>query len=255
MTNLDEVAEDLMVYVPLNPGGARETLPDAVLTDQPGSYSLFSSVGRVRTSDVAGLVARARAFFHGRGRSEFVWFLGPSSRPQDLEGRLLALGAERADVATAMLMTEAPPDGPAHDIRPVTDLETMRDFERMMDVDDPSRDESSPSQAEQMWARMQGSPGRSAYVAYLDGRPVSGGGLIVTDQGFCILSGGATVPEARGRGLYRALVAHRWRVAAAAGVPVLAVQASEMSQPILARAGFRSVAPLTILSMGTLANQ
>ena len=252
--DLEAVAEDLMVYVPLNQGGAREELPDAVLTDQPGSYSLFSSVGRVRTADVEGLVARARAFFHERGRAEFVWFLGPSSRPLDVEGQLLALGATQTDVATAMLMTEAPPDGPEHDIRQVTDLEGMRDFERMMDVDDPSRDASSPSHAEQMWARMQASPGRSAYVAYLDGQPVSGGGLIVTDQGFCILSGGATVPELRGRGLYRALVAHRWHAAVAAGVPVLAVQASTMSQPILERAGFRSVAPLRILSMRTMAN-
>ena len=55
------------------------------------------------------------------------------------------------------------------------------------------------------------------------------------------LFGGATLPEARGRGAYRALVAARWEDAVARGTPVLVTQAGAMSRPILARLGFREV--------------
>ncbi|MYR23936.1 GNAT family N-acetyltransferase, partial [Streptomyces sp. SID6137] len=41
-----------------------------------------------------------------------------------------------------------------------------------------------------------------------------------------------------GRGLYRALVAHRARIAAARGCRYLQVDASPMSRPILERLGF-----------------
>ena len=55
------------------------------------------------------------------------------------------------------------------------------------------------------------------------------------------LFGGATLPEARGRGAYRALVAARWDDAVARGTPVLVTQAGAMSRPILATLGFREV--------------
>ncbi|GAA3556518.1 hypothetical protein GCM10022419_041220 [Nonomuraea rosea] len=59
---------------------------------------------------------------------------------------------------------------------------------------------------------------------------------------FASLWGGGTVPEWRGRGVYRALVAYRAREAAARGYDYLQVDASSQSRPILLRLGF---APLT----------
>jgi len=52
------------------------------------------------------------------------------------------------------------------------------------------------------------------------------------------LMGGAVLAEARGRGVYRALVRARWEHAAARGTPLLIVQAGEMSRPVLERLGF-----------------
>ena len=53
------------------------------------------------------------------------------------------------------------------------------------------------------------------------------------------LAGGSTLPEARGRGCYRALVRARWDEAVALGLPGLAVQAQyKSSAPILRRLGF-----------------
>jgi len=62
-----------------------------------------------------------------------------------------------------------------------------------------------------------------------------------------LLFGGSTLPEARGRGAYRSLVAARWHDAVARGTPVLVTQASPMSRPILAQLGFREVCEIRIL--------
>jgi predicted GNAT superfamily acetyltransferase len=61
------------------------------------------------------------------------------------------------------------------------------------------------------------------------------------------LFGGSTLPEARGRGAYRALVAARWDDAVERGTPILVTQAGPMSRPILAQLGFREVCEIRIL--------
>jgi predicted acetyltransferase len=53
--------------------------------------------------------------------------------------------------------------------------------------------------------------------------------------------GGAVLPEARGRGAYRALVRARWDDAVARGTPALTVGAGPMSEPILRRLGFEQI--------------
>jgi GNAT superfamily N-acetyltransferase len=55
------------------------------------------------------------------------------------------------------------------------------------------------------------------------------------------LFGGAVLPSARGRGVYRALTTARWREAVERGTPALTVQAGRMSMPILAKLGFTKV--------------
>ena len=86
----------------------------------------------------------------------------------------------------------------------------------------------------------EGSTG-STFLAFVEGRPVAAGYASYTPLGL-LLFGGATLPAARGRGAYRALVAARAREAAARGTPVLVTHAGQMSRPILERLGFTSVA-------------
>jgi GNAT superfamily N-acetyltransferase len=82
-----------------------------------------------------------------------------------------------------------------------------------------------------------------AVVAVVDGMPVSGG-RIDLDEGteFAGLFGGVTLPEYRGRGLYRATVAKRAELARERGYRYLYVDALPTSRPILERLGF---VPLT----------
>lgn len=80
--------------------------------------------------------------------------------------------------------------------------------------------------------------GGGAVVAYLDGRPVGSGGLTLAgaDARFW---GGAVLPEARGWGVYRALLAARLGYAIAQGAELALVKGRvQTSGPILRRAGF-----------------
>ena len=62
---------------------------------------------------------------------------------------------------------------------------------------------------------------------------------------FAGLWGGGTLPEWRGRGIYRALVRYRAELAAQRGYRYLTVDASPDSRPILERLGFIRLAITT----------
>jgi hypothetical protein len=89
-------------------------------------------------------------------------------------------------------------------------------------------------------------PNNVVYLAYVDGEPVSRASGSFGEHGVTLF-GGSTLPEARGRGAYRALVAARWADAVERATPVLVTQAGPMSRPILAQLGFREVCEIRIL--------
>jgi GNAT superfamily N-acetyltransferase len=62
---------------------------------------------------------------------------------------------------------------------------------------------------------------------------------------FASLWGGGTLPEWRGRGVFRALVGHRARLARERGYRYLQVDALPTSRPILQRMGFCPLAETT----------
>ena len=85
-----------------------------------------------------------------------------------------------------------------------------------------------------------------AVVAYVDGEPVSGGRVDFEDGvEFAGLYGGITLPEFRGRGLYRATVARRAELARERGYRWLYSDALPTSRPILERLGFVAITTTT----------
>jgi predicted GNAT family acetyltransferase len=84
------------------------------------------------------------------------------------------------------------------------------------------------------------------WVAEHDGRIVSAGRLEpVADSDFAGIWGGATLPEWRGRGIYRALTAARARSALRLGKRLLHSDSTPMSRPILERSGLVPVGTTT----------
>ncbi len=76
-------------------------------------------------------------------------------------------------------------------------------------------------------------------AAFVDGVCVGYGRSVAMKDGLAMM-GGAVLPEARGRGVYRALVRARWELAVARGTPLLVVQAGDDSAPVLSGIGFET---------------
>jgi hypothetical protein len=96
--------------------------------------------------------------------------------------------------------------------------------------------------AELATALRSGSKQHRGYVAYSGVTPAGVGRLYThPDSVFGGLYGGGTIPQFRGRGLYRAVVAARASDATAAGARYLIVDALPTSRPILERLGFERV--------------
>lgn len=83
-------------------------------------------------------------------------------------------------------------------------------------------------------------------VAEAAGEVVSAGWLVILPgTEFAGLWGGSTLAQWRRKGIYRALVAHRARIAVDQGVKYLMVDASKDSSPILRRLGLHAVGTTT----------
>ncbi|HTC71167.1 MAG TPA: GNAT family N-acetyltransferase [Acidothermaceae bacterium] len=250
------IVEDLMAYVRMPPGADRLWLENACLNFQPGSYPYFANVSAVRvgSGSVEELVTTAKSWFSEHGRTDFTWFLGPSSTPHDVVDQLVKLGATVMRHCTAMTMDRAPEPVAGVVVAEVESASEYLQLRRIMFADEETGELTVEQDAELLaanedaWARVQAMDGsRRNFLAFVDGEPVAGGGLQLDEQGFAVLAGSATLPASRGRGCYRALVHRRWMVAQEAGIGHLAIQASDYSAPILSRIGFVERASLTIM--------
>nr|WP_037916850.1 GNAT family N-acetyltransferase [Actinacidiphila yeochonensis] len=184
----------------------------------------------------------------GRGR-ELEWKLYSYDRPADLGARLAAAGfaaeppetvlvAEAAEVAAAE--GAAPPAGVR--LERVTDAAGV---ELVAEVHARAFGDSADRLRERLLGQL-GDPDLEITLAVAGGRPVSAARTEFSPgTDFAGLWGGGTVPEWRGRGIYRALVTHRARLALARGHRYLQVDASEQSRPVLERLGFTALATTT----------
>ena len=106
--------------------------------------------------------------------------------------------------------------------------------------------EVAQEMADALLRRLGFGDGMELWVAEADGEIVSSGRLEpVPGTEFAGIWGGATRPEWRGRGLYRALTAARARSALVLGKRLIHSDSTEASRPILERAGLVKVSTTT----------
>ena len=180
----------------------------------------------------------------GRGR-EFEWKLYSHDAPADLAERLKAAGFAPEPPETLMIaeVAELPADTlPPAGVRfePVTDAAGV---DLMAEV----HEQAFGTSAARLRARLLDQLGSVEMTLAMAGdRPVCGARMeFHPGTDFASLWGGGTVREWRGRGVYRSLVAHRTRIAAARGLRYLQVDASDESRPILERLGFTALGVTT----------
>jgi hypothetical protein len=241
-----EIAENANTYTPLGPNDERIVTDRYVLWMGPGAEPSWNVAQRFRFQPHE--LDEVRAEIHGhlreRGKQACSWEVGTHATPGDLVDRLHALGLvddEPNALAIGMVLTEEPAGeaAPGVQVRRVAGDEEYHEAERIAAIafGAPSLPEPRPYVPD---------PNSTIYLAYVDGVPAARGSASFGERG-ATLFGGSTLPQARGRGAYRALVAARWEDAAARGTPALVTQAGPMSRPILARLGFREVCEIRIL--------
>ncbi len=175
---------------------------------------------------VAPLVARMREI---PGHVEWKYY--SHDLPADLPERLVVAGLVPEDEETVLVAEADSIPSPPRDVELREDPEAFADL------------------AERVFGRSHGSgsPTHSVgVVALVDGVPVSGGRVdLAPGMDFAGMFGGVTLPEFRGRGLYRATVAHCAELAREAGFQYLYVDALPTSRPILERLGFARLTTTT----------
>jgi ribosomal protein S18 acetylase RimI-like enzyme len=241
VTTREELAEHTEVHLLERVGS--ETIRDDGYVYIAGPRD--ANVHPYRVDDVEAAVASTRAESRRRGHTGLEWWVGWTAEPRDLTERLLACGLERSDdppTLTGMTTATPPPAEPAVEVRLVETVEellaTLEIDWRVWNIGESEREERRARQRDQFDA-MTATGTAHHWAGFLDGRRVGMGRAVDMDHGVALF-GGAVLPEARGHGVYRALVRARWEHAVARGTPLLVVQAGPMSRPVLAGLGFET---------------
>ena len=239
-----EVAENANTYTPLGPTDERIVADRYVLWmgsgDEPG-WNVAQRF-RLRADEVAEVREEIHAILRAKGRTACTWEVGTHATPGDLVDRLLALGIvddEPTPLAVGMVLTEQPAQAPLDvEVRRAETYDEQLAAARIAAI--------AFGMPEPCEVSTELDPNNVVYLAFVDGEPVARGSAAFGEHAVSLF-GGSTLPEARGRGAYRALVAARWEEAVARGTPVVVTQASPMSRPILEQLGFREVCEIRIL--------
>lgn len=215
-----------------------------VLRHEPTPATPGGSAQRLQLADVERDISEVRAWFREHGRDRFLWVVGPSARPDGLAETLSAAGAfpwPDDPVWAGMVLVGEPPRVDGVEVRRVDSADLAH---AAIDVN-----AAAGVVPEDAVAAMHDAVGRSprsgaapvsTFVAFVDGTPAGTGTSWYGTDGV-YLAGGATRPEFRGRGVYRALIHARWEDATRRGKEGLVAQAGHMSRGILARLGFEEV--------------
>ena len=202
-------------------------------------------------SDVEATVEAARAVARERSKTIVAWWVPPDQ--DHVVPALEAAGLVNRDtpgyeaIENALALVAAPTAGDLDDVE-VRMLETWDDFHAAAHVAEQVFGMPSVTDDDLRLRyddyRHPDNPGR-AFVALIDGRIIGTSYAAFGDAGVNLF-GGSVLPEARGRGVYRALIRARWETAVARGPPALTVQAGRISRPICERLGFVFLAPVRV---------
>ena len=221
----------------------------------PPIYPGLSVVLKVRggEGEQANLLRDARSILTKRGRNRAIWMLGSSTTPPGLPEALLELGLlNDIDPVLKGVVLRRPPEGvdPSIEVIRVNRREQLHAFFRVQQEafgEERKASEGGEAFVDEMFDAESSIDYVTTYLAMLDGEPAATARATFTLHGV-VLNGGSTLERARGRGLYRALVAARWADAVARGTPYLTTVARPSSYPILKRMGFEDVCELRVLN-------
>jgi GNAT superfamily N-acetyltransferase len=240
----------------LPPGGAIER--DGPLLRATGlfhgGYITYHSLGGLSGSALDELIARSRDVFVARGES-VEWKLHGHDQPADLGRRLIAAGFVPEEQETVVIGWAAPLAAASIEVDGVRlrEVTARADLDRIADMEQAVWSVDKSHLAISLEKELAADPtGTTVVVAEsmadeTGTGPVLSAGWVryVRGTAFATLWGGSTLAAWRGRGIYKALVRYRARLAVERGFTYLQVDASDDSRPILERNGFVPVTTTT----------
>jgi len=208
---------------------------------------LARDLGGVPGPELDALIARAVDFYAGQGLA-FEWKTYGHDRP-DLPERLAAAGFTEDSTETVVvgLAADLVDAGVAPDGITIRATTAPADLRRIADLQSEVWGSDWSFLADDLADRIASAPDNIVVLVAEAGSTVVSTAWLVILPGteFASLWGGSTLFGLRGRGIYRALVAHRARIAVERGVRYLWVDASDDSSPILQRLGLRAITTTT----------
>lgn len=215
-------------------------------------FVTYRSLGAAAGAGLDELIAATIA--HYRDDTDvpsFEWKTRGHDAPADLGARLAAHGFVPEEVETVMVGEAAalaahPVSVPGVTVRRAGDGADLRaDLAAMLAAQESVFGGGRGPDVEDALAEAAGDESEF-WLAEEDGAVVCAGRLTpVPGTAFAGLWGGATLPAARGRGIYRALVAARAGAALERGIRYLHSDCTAMSRPILERAGLVAITTST----------
>ncbi|RKN49439.1 GNAT family N-acetyltransferase [Micromonospora endolithica] len=214
-----------------------------------GGFLSYRDLGGLSGAELDALIARQVEVFRARGEA-VEWKLHGHDEPADLPDRLRAAGFVPEPEETVVIGPVAPlaaalpvlPEGVR--LREVT---ARADLERIAAMEAAVWNADRSQWAAGLEREIAADPQSLTVVVAEAGDEVVSAGWVryVPGTAFATLWGGSTLATWRRRGIYRALVAHRARLAAQRDRTLLQVDASAESRPILQRLGLVPVTTTT----------
>ena len=181
-----------------------------------------------------------RAVAAGHDLPEVGWWQSPLSEPPDVGARL---GLEHRETLTVVTLDHAVDDPAAFEVR---EVETLDDYIAAQTIDAIANGWPVWTDREGQEAMWRSTGDRFVlWLALDEGRPIGMARCAIAPDAMLMI-GGSVLPEARGRGAYRTLVAERWRATEARGLRALVTTANDQSRPILERVGFDRIGEIEI---------
>ncbi|MGC4768645.1 GNAT family N-acetyltransferase [Micromonospora sp. DT44] len=214
-----------------------------------GGFLTYRDLGGLTGDALDELIARQVRVFRERGQS-VEWKTYAHDEPADLTDRLSAAGFVPEDRETVVVGPVAPlaaalpvtPEGVR--LREVTSRE---DLERIAAMEEEVWQEDRSHLVWGLEKEIDADPHSIIIVVAEAGGTVVSAGWVrfPANTGFATLWGGSTLPQWRRKGIYRALVNYRARLAEQRGRTLVQVDCSEDSRPILQRLGLVAVTTTT----------
>ena len=229
----------------LDPGASVEAGSGWLLGAGSSSHPVISNAAfrRDDSLDAGEFIGRARDFFDARGRGFSVWIRGDQSGDQDLSAAVAAAGLQLVYAMPEMAL-EAPADEPplpsGAELRQISEAGQAEDYWRIATASYASL--GFPAEVFAGYSNHAGllAENVAAFVAYLDGEPVSIAMTIVS-HGVAGIYWVGSLEQARGKGFGRAVTAAATNAGFALGAQVASLQASPMGKPIYEAMGYETV--------------